>query len=102
MVCFCSTVINALAKYQNIREDGITERERGGGCRLLSPGLHFMNLKVRAKPHGKICDVGARSRAYQGLHFAEERSWNISRFSLSFVLSLIGRLRGEIYNFSPK
>lgn len=82
MVYFCSTVINALAKNQNTREDGITERERGGGCRLLSPELYFMNLKVRAKLHGKICDVGARSCAFQGLHFAEERSWNINRLSL--------------------
>lgn len=39
VVYFCSTVINALAKNQNTREDDLTERERGGGCRLLSPGL---------------------------------------------------------------
>ena len=61
-----------------------------------------MNLKVRAKPHGKICDIGARNCAFQGLHF-EGR--NELEYRSPFTLTswrLIGRLRGGICEFSPK
>lgn len=61
-----------------------------------------MNLKVRAKPHGKICDIGARNCAFQGLHFEERKEPEYkSPFTLTFW-SLVRRLRGGICEFSPK
>jgi len=55
-----------------------------------------MNRKVRAKPHGKICDIGARNGAFQGRKELEHKS----PFTLPSS-SPIGRLRGGGGSVSP-